>query len=205
MDINGTLFTQKPAKLNHAKCTLYFGTPDTKPTRGRHGSDTSDTVELQHQSRSNSPNKANKGKGLPPELALEREAKAIHQHVQAVCKWLKADIAGESIPLEGKPAELLAEALTHASKEKRTANIENVFNDRKLGEGERLLQQKKKEAVDSITSFPTLAKVLVVEEHPEITISNIMAQLGATVDKYNEYIHAKQWLDRWNKIGTSTK
>jgi hypothetical protein len=199
MNINSNLFTQKPTKLNNAKFTLDFGTRDTKPARGRRGSD---TVEFQGRSRSNS---LNKGKGLPPELALERKAKAIHQHVQTVCDWLKADIEDKSVPLAGEPAELLAEALAHAPEEKRKANIENVFNDRSLKEGKQLLQQKEKEALESITSFPALAEVLVVEGHPEITISNIKAQLRATVYKYNEYIHAKQWLDRWDKIGTPTK
>jgi hypothetical protein len=197
MNINGNLFTQKPEILNNTGSKLYFGTYG-QPARGRRESD---TVELKHQSRSNSPNK---GKELPPELALQRKAESIHHDVKAVCDWLQAGIKGETVSLTGDAAVLLAETLTDDTK-KRETNIDNVFDGRNLKEGKIRLQQKKKEALDSITSFPALARVLVIESHPEITISNIKGQLGATVDKYNEYIHAKQWLDRWDKIGTPTK
>jgi hypothetical protein len=113
-----------------------------------------------------------------------------------VCNWLRANIQDETMPLDPDVALLLMD-ISNNDPEVRKKNIKDVFEGRSLPAGKKMLEQKKQAALAGLANFPAMAKIVEVDNQPELTLGNIKAMLRSTTEQCYEYIHPREWLERW--------
>lgn len=161
---------------------------------GKYGNDSesTDTFEASQAGQT----KPSKGKGLPPEVVRQREVMAARLNANKVCNWLRANIQDEAEPLQPEAALLWIEIFKDEP-EVRKKNIRNVFDGRSLAAGKKILEQKKQAALAGLANFPAMAKIVEVDNQPELTLGNIKAMLRSTTEQCYEYIHPREWLERW--------
>jgi len=177
-----------------------------RPVRfGKYGNDSESTDTFEASQTEPSTPKKDKGKGLPPEVVRQREVMAARLNANKVCNWLRANIQDEAEPLQPEAALLWIEVFKDEP-EVRKKNIRNVFDGRSLAEGKKILEQKKQTALAGLANFPAMAKIVEVDNQPELTLGNIKAMLQSTTEQCYEYIHPREWLERLEYIlpGDST-